>query len=291
MISLLFIFLGHTAYGITNTLWYNPRNAIGTLPLIMIRSFSCFLLFFTFYYLLDYFQIINSKHIQIDTIISTIQICIINYFGLFFFLQSLKHTRVSNTIGFSKIGLIFGISIGYFIYQEHISTAKIITCIFILIGISLIEKSIKTEKEPISKGLVYTFLSRFFWSSAFLFIPYINKLGILLFCSILEAVVFSMSVILYVFSNKETIQKITSKTKKEILLLILLGTIGTFCLNFAVSTTKSIIVFAFLGLIEPIVGLIVAKFYHNEKLNKLQLIGIIMGLFASILLALQFLEW
>jgi drug/metabolite transporter (DMT)-like permease len=287
MISLFLIFIGHTAYGITNTLWYNPRNTIGTLPLIMIRSLSCFILFITSHYLLDYLQFIESKNIQIDIIFSTIQICIINYFGLFFFLLSLKHTKVSNTIGFSKIGLIFGITIGFFVYNEHISVAKIITCLFIIIAISLIEKSIKTEKVTISKGLIYTFLSRFFWSSAFLFVPFINKLGILLFCSILEAVVFLMSIILYIFSNKETMQKITHKTKKEIILLILLGTIGTFCLNFAVSTTKSIIIFAFLGLIEPIVGLVVSKFYHNEKLNKLQLIGIIIGLLASVLLSLS----
>jgi multidrug transporter EmrE-like cation transporter len=169
MISLLFIFLGHTAYGITNTLWYNPRNTIGTLPLIIIRSFSCFLLFITSHYLMNYFQIIVSKPIQINTLISTIQICIFNYFGLYFFLQSLKHTRVSNSIGFSKIGLIFGISIGYYVYDEQIGPTKIITCLFILIGISLIEKSIKAKKEPISKGLIYTFLSRFFWSSAFLY--------------------------------------------------------------------------------------------------------------------------
>lgn len=287
MISLLFIFLGHTAYGITNTLWYNPRNTIGTLPLIMIRSFSCFLIFITSYYLLDYLQIIESKQIQIDTIISTIQICIINYFGLFFFLQSLKHTKVSNTIGFSKVGLIFGILIGYFVYHEQISYTKMITCLLILIGISLIEKSVKTEKEPLSKGLIYTFLSRLFWSSAFLFIPYINKLGILLFCSILEATVFSMSTILYIFSKKELVNKITTRIKKEIIFLILLGTIGTFCLNFAIITTKSIILFAFLGLIEPFVGLIVSKFYHKEKLNRLQLIGILIGLVASIILSIS----
>lgn len=287
MISLLYIFIGHTAYGITNTLWYNTRNAIGTLPLIMIRSLSCFVLFIGSHYLLNYFQIIPSKQLKTDELISTIQICIINYFGLYFFLLSLKHTKVSNTIGFSKVGLIFGILIGYFVYHEQISYIKMITCLLILIGISLIEKSVKTEKEPLSKGLIYTFLSRLFWSSAFLFIPYINKLGILLFCSILEATVFSMSTFLYIFSKKEPGNNITTRIKKEIIFLILLGTIGTFCLNFAIITTKSIILFAFLGLVEPFVGLIVSKFYHKEKLNRLQLIGILIGLFASIILSMS----
>ena len=286
MISLLFVIIGHFAYGITNTLWYNPRNTIGTLPLIMIRSFSCFVIFLLSHLTLTHYNVISTKAFNYQDIFSTIQICVVNYFGLFFYLQSLKHTQVSNAIGFSKIGLVLGIAIGYYFYNEPLSISKIALGMLILIGITLIEKSQKVGDNKLSRGLIYSILSRVFWATGFLFVPFINKLGVLLFCTILEAVVFSLSLLLYVFSKKEVIHVANNKIKQEILLLILLGTIGTFSLNFAIVTTKSIFVFAFLGLIEPIVGLITSKVYHKEKLNKFQFIGICLGLIASFILSL-----
>lgn len=69
------------------------------------------------------------------------------------------------------------------------------------------------------------------------------------------------------------------------LLLVLLGTIGTFCLNFAIVHTN-IIVFAFLGLIEPIIGLLISKIYHKEPINKLQFVGLSLGLVSSFLLTI-----
>ncbi|MEZ4786332.1 MAG: DMT family transporter [Flavobacterium haoranii] len=286
MISLLFVIIGHFAYGITNTLWYNPRNTIGTLPLIMIRSFSCFVIFLLSHLLLTHYNVIPIKAFNYQDVFSTIQICVVNYFGLFFYLQSLKHTQVSNAIGFSKIGLVLGIVVGYYFYNEPLSISKIALGMLILIGIALIEKSQKIKNEKLSRGLIYSILSRIFWATGFLFVPFINKLGVLLFCSILEAVVFIMSLLLYIFSKKEVIHVANNKIKQEILLLVLLGTIGTFSLNFAIVTTKSIFVFAFLGLIEPIVGLITSKVYHKERLNKFQFIGICLGLIASFILSL-----
>ena len=54
--------------------------------------------------------------------------------------------------------------------------------------------------EKISNGLIYTTLSRFFWSTAFLFVPFIEKLGAVLFCAVLEFTVFAMSVLLFIIS-------------------------------------------------------------------------------------------
>lgn len=285
MLSLFFIILGHSAYGITNTLWKNPRAELGTLPLIIFRSFCCFTIFLLSYFLLDYFEIIPKKSFDNSDLLKTIGICAVNYFGLFFYLKSLKHTQVSNSIGFSKMGLIIGVSIGYFVYHESVSLSKIIFCILLIISISVIEKATKTEKTKLSKGLIYTTLSRLFWSSAFLFVPFIEKLGALLFCTILEFTVCVMSILLFLFSNQKfRFKKPTAKTRKELFFLVLLGLIGTFSLNFAIVKTN-IIVFAFLGLIEPVVGLIISRIYHREKVNKLQLIGIGLGLFCAFMLS------
>ena len=180
--------------------------------------------------------------------------------------------------------LIIGILIGVFFYGESISMIKASACAAILLAVTLIEKSIKIEKTPISKGLIYSILSRLFWSTGLLFVPFIEKIGILLFCSILEAVVFSMSLILFLFQKDKGWKGMDAKTRNEIFFLIILGTTGTFCLNFAITKT-SIIVFAFMGLLEPIIGILVSIFYHREKINKLQFVGLALGLVSSFVLS------
>lgn len=288
MIALFFILLGHTSYGITNNLWKNPSRKIGILPLILIRSFSCCLIFFVSHLVLTKLNYLPKTNFENSDDLMAFGICAVNYFGLFFYLKSLQVTQVSSTIGFGKISLVIGLAIGYFVYHEKIGLEKIIVCIVLLVAVFFVEKSVKANSKKISKGLIYTVLSRIFWATSFLFIPFIHKLGVLLFCSILELAVFLMSIILYFYSiNNITSAKInlSKKTKYEILALIILGTIGTFCLNFAIANI-SIITFALLTLVEPVVGLIVSKIYHKEEINKLQFIGLSLGLIASFILVL-----
>ena len=114
MLSLFLIILGHMAYGVTNGLWKGPRDRVGTLPLILMRSFGCCMIFFISHLLFTYFQVLPAKEFSVQDILYTILICMVNYFGLFFYLKSLKHTDVSNVIGFGKMGLIIGILIGVF---------------------------------------------------------------------------------------------------------------------------------------------------------------------------------
>lgn len=128
------------------------------------------------------------------------------------------------------MGLIMGILIGFFFYIESISMIKASAYTAILLAVTLIEKSIKIEKTPISKGLIYSILSRLFWSTGLLFVPFIEKIGILLFCSILEAVVFSMSLILFLFQKDKGWKGMDVKTRNEIFFLIILGTTGLFAL-------------------------------------------------------------
>lgn len=37
MLSIFLIIIGHALYGVTNTLWKNPRDILGTLPLIIYQ--------------------------------------------------------------------------------------------------------------------------------------------------------------------------------------------------------------------------------------------------------------
>lgn len=285
MLAIFIIILGHISYGTTNVLWKNPRNEVGTLPLILIRSACCFLIFFSSYFVLTGLQIIPKTQFSWIDVMQTAGICAVNYFGLFFFLQSMKHTQVSNTIGFGKIGLIIGVAAGYFLYGEEISALKIFLCIVVLIGVSLIEVSARKKASFLSKGLLYTVLAKIFWSTAYLYVPFIEKLGPVLFCAVLEFTVFSLSFVLFFFDPaKLNLRNISSTTKKEIGLLIFLGTLGTFCLNFALAN-MSIILFAIIGLIEPILGLLISKLYHKERLAQYQKIGIGLGILSAFILS------
>lgn len=285
MLAIFITILGHISYGTTNVLWKNPRNEVGTLPLILIRSACCFLIFFSSYFVLTGLQIIPKTQFSWIDVMQTAGICAVNYFGLFFFLQSMKHTQVSNTIGFGKIGLIIGVAAGYFLYGEEISALKIFLCIVVLIGVSLIEFSARKKASFLSKGLLYTVLAKIFWSTAYFYVPFIEKLGPVLFCAVLEFTVFSLSFVLFFFDPaKLNLRKISSTTKKEIGLLIFLGTLGTFCLNFALAN-MSIILFAIIGLIEPILGLLISKLYHKEHLAQHQKIGIGLGILSAFILS------
>ncbi|UJF29664.1 DMT family transporter [Kaistella sp. 97-N-M2] len=285
MLAIFITILGHISYGTTNVLWKNPRNEVGTLPLILIRSACCFLIFFSSYFVLTGLQIIPKTQFSWIDVMQTAGICAVNYFGLFFFLQSMKHTQVSNTIGFGKIGLIIGVAAGYFLYGEEISALKIFLCIVVLIGVSLIEVSARKKASFLSKGLLYTVLAKIFWSTAYLYVPFIEKLGPVLFCAVLEFTVFSLSFVLFFFDPaKLNLRNISSTTKKEIGLLIFLGTLGTFCLNFALAN-MSIILFAIIGLIEPILGLLISKLYQKERLAQYQKIGIGLGILSAFILS------
>jgi len=94
-----------------------------------------------------------------------------------------------------------------------------------------------------------------------------------------------MSLLLFLWKpTKISHLTVSKRTKYEIGLLIILGTLGTFCLNFALANI-SIIMFAVIGLIEPVIGLSISKLYHREKLSPIQQFGIAAGVAAAFILS------
>ena len=63
MLSLFLIILGHMAYGVTNGLWKGPRDRVGTLPLILMRSFGCCVIFFYFSSVIYLFSGTSSERV------------------------------------------------------------------------------------------------------------------------------------------------------------------------------------------------------------------------------------
>ncbi len=287
MLSFLTIFIGHFAYGITNALWKSPREKVGTFPLIAFRSLGCLIIFSIIFLISQYFGLVKFLQIDFAKFLQVFGICIINSFGLIFYVQSLKYGNATKVIGFGKLNVIIWILISFLIFHEEISTKKIILGLLITVGIFLIDSDKKhIGKLKPSKALLFTILSRLFWSTAFLFIPYIKELGILFFCIILELAVFTVSFTFSIFQNEKLmLQNFKIKTIKEILMLIILGSVGTLTLNFAIAEL-SIFVFALLALMEPIIGLIFSSIYYKEKLQIRQLVGISLSLASSFVLSI-----
>ncbi len=284
MTALLITILGHLCYGTTNVMWKNPRNEMGTLPLIITRSFFSFLIFLFSFIALTNLGLLTAPKITFRDLLSTAGICAVNYFGLFFYLKSLKHAPVSSTIGFGKVSLIIGVLSAYFLYDEEISALKIVMCIIVLIGVTFIERAARIGSAVMSKGLMYSILCKLFWGTSYLFVPFIDKLGPILFCVVLEFIVCTLSCLLLLASrSKFPSHTVSRRTKFEIGILVVLGTGGTFCLNFALANI-SILLFATLALIEPILGLIISKIYHRERLTPLQYAGVWMGIAAAFVL-------
>lgn len=284
MTALLITILGHLCYGTTNVMWKNPRNEMGTLPLIITRSFFSFLIFLFSFIALTNLGLLTAPKITFRDLLSTAGICAVNYFGLFFYLKSLKHAPVSSTIGFGKVSLIIGVLSAYFLYDEEISALKILMCIIVLIGVTFIERAARIGSAVMSKGLMYSILCKLFWGTSYLFVPFIDKLGPILFCVVLEFIVCTLSCLLLLASrSKFPSHTVSRRTKFEIGILVVLGTGGTFCLNFALANI-SILLFATLALIEPILGLIISKIYHRERLTPLQYAGVWMGIAAAFVL-------
>lgn len=172
-----------------------------------------------------------------------------------------------------------------FVYNEALSTLKIVLSIAVLLAVWLIDSAERQKSTFLSKGLIFTVLSKIFWASAYFYVPFIQKLGPMLFCVVLELTVFTLSCLLYLSKpTKVDVKSITRRTKYEVGLLVLLGTAGTFCLNFALGTI-SIILFAIIGLIEPVIGLIISKLYHKETLTRMQQVGIAIGIMATFILS------
>lgn len=286
MLGFLIIFIGHFAYGIANALWKNPREAVGTFPLITMRSFGCILVFSTIFLISQFYGIVKFPSISFLKFVEIFGLCMVNSLGLVFYVMSLKYGNANKVIGFGKLNIVIWILISIFIFKEDISTKKIILGLVITLGIYLIDSQKSFQKIKPSKALWFTILSRLFWSTAFLFIPYIKEFGILFFCIILELAVFTVSFTISIFQkNKIEIRKSETKTFREIIFLILLGCIGTLSLNFAIAEI-SIFLFAILALLEPIVGLVFARIYYQESLEFRQVLGISLSLASSFILAL-----
>lgn len=280
--GLFWLVMSQISFGITNVLWKKPQEKTGTLSLIIARSF-CTLLIFGIISLsrgdlqkLDFFLL--SK---------IVFLCAINYFGLFFYLKSIKEKQVSEVLGLGKMGTIIGVLIGYFYYDEKISLPVFVAIVLSLLGPILIDGFLNRGKFKISKAFIFANLSVIFWSSDFFYKNSVQKVGPFLFSFILEVTVFSLSFILLKVNREELTISPLRNFKNEFSFLVILGFLGIYGSIHAVKDLP-VTLFAMLGLLYPLTTFLVSRIYLKEKLEASQWIGIILGIIGSLLISMGY---
>lgn len=120
-------------------------------------------------------------------------------------------------------------------------------------------------------------MSLSFWSTWPLFPIAFAKVGVLWFCLILECTVLSLTFLIVCFSigfsQIASYKSAILKNAKWIIPLAILGFGGVLFSNLAISS-QTISNYAILGLIQPLISLFFAAIFLNERLSRLQYVGV-----------------
>ncbi len=272
-------------FGVTNCLWKPPLATLPVSVLILVRTILTSFLFMLLILLNLYFKFdwLSSSYkplneIGLIDILITVSICSINYWGLFFYNKSLSYTRTGITIVISCVGVVVSILFSILLYGEEITLTQAVTMILFIVGLWFLENlNSSFLKLKLTKGVVYALLSLLFWATWPLYRIAFEKVGVLWFSLILECTVLTLTFLILCFSEDFTqlpsYKMAVWQNAKWIVPLGLLGFGGVLFTNLAISGQK-ISSYAIFGLIQPLISLFFAAIFLNERLTKLQYVGV-----------------
>lgn len=236
---------------------------------------------------LTHFGIESNGLAQIVEIGKAVALCAFSFFGLYFYVQSLKFEKVSLAVPISSISGIFGVLAGIIFLHEAVIINFIGALLLVLIGVNIVN-STPFGSYRLSKGVSYNLLAAFFWGISFaLFAIPIKSLGAISFAFILEITVFVCSLILLRIENLKWWFPIHNIFDRYILVLAILGFCGVLFYNLSliyIPVTEA----SLLGVLTTVVSIIIAALLYKERLTRKQYIGIT---FIIVALALININW
>jgi drug/metabolite transporter (DMT)-like permease len=284
-VGYLLISLSILSFGLGNCLWIYPLKKFNFSQVIVFRSllttvlFGCLLIMGS---LID-FDIEAKGSAQIVEIPKALALCAFSFFGLYFYVQSLKFEKVSLAVPISSISGIFGVLTGIIVLREAVTINFIGVLLLVLIGVIFVNPT-PFGSYKLSKGVRYNFLAAFFWGVSFaLFAIPIKSLGAISFAFILEITVFTCSLILLRIENLKWSFPIHKIFDKYILVLAILGFCGVLFYNLSllyIPATEA----SLLGVLTTMVSIIIASLLYKERLTVKQYLGIALILVALTLL-------
>lgn len=276
------------SFGISNCLWVIPFRQFTFLQVIVLRSFltSCFFAIILAVLSFTKILVVPIASFDIVDIAIAILISVFSFFGLYFFVQSLKFEKVSLAVPVSSISGVFGVLTGIVIFQELVSVKFFAACLFVLVGVNIVNvKSLSTFR--LSRGVWYNLVAAFFWGVSFALFQFpVKALGAIVFSFILELTVFICSLILLRLEKSTWTFPINKITDRYILALAILGFGGIVFYNLAL-TYIPVTQASFLGVLTPVVSIIAASFLYKEKLTVKQYLGITLIIISLMLVKLN----
>lgn len=263
---ILFILsLAYICYFINDSLIKFCAPKLDTLYLIRRRTY--FTVFFSFVWLVisGGWSIPPSPVIFIQ-VVALAAICSI---GLFFFVKANQHLSFPNVIVINLIGLVTQQFIAYGFLREELKSSFPISMLLIVIGVVTL-----ASKPAFKKGVLYAFLSTFFWSMgyALLSIP-LKATSVVWTTLIIETVI----LLLVLFGSKHLIQSeekniIPRKSNWLFPAMGLLTVCGSILFNYAYQHYLVSQVSLMYMLFYPL-SILVSRLYFREGLSLREWLG------------------
>ena len=276
MLGFLYILFSSAFYGFSNAYWKKAIQDAPFLQVIFVRGLYT-TSFFGLCYLADFQWSIFTPWLGIRPAFNLVQLamsvglCLFSFFGLYFFVRSLKSQAVSLVVPVSSINL-FGLLTAVLFLGESWGLSFSIATFCVVGGIFLIFQSDWhfSSKGALLKALVGSILASFFWGVSYALFKYpVAWLGVLPFSFLLELCV-TLCVGVFLFFQKQKWQQIP---QNPILILALCIILGSVFLNIAYKTA-TVTQIIFVSKSQLVLTLIFGQILYGEKIRPLKLLGI-----------------
>lgn len=284
----LLISLCIICFGISNCIWVYPLKKLSYLQVIILRSFITSLLFGGLLVLNIYTGVESIKittPILLAEILKAIALSGFSYFGLFFYVKSLREEKVGIAVPVSSMSSFFGVLTATLFLKENLTLPFYVSAIALAIGVFLIDgKTVRSTR--LTKGIRYNLIAAFFWGVSFaLFVFPVKAVGVVIFSLILELTVCLCSFILFRIDEGKWSFPIR-QIDNSIFLLAILGFGGVIFYNLSLLYLP-ISMISLLSMLTPIVSVVAASMLFNERLTPKQYIGIVVIFFGLVILNLR----
>ncbi len=282
MIGFIYITISVFSFGVSNCLWLYPLKQLKYLQVIILRSSLSALLFgslitinaFTGVSQTAFENYELSNDLSLISVTKAVTVSIFSYFGLFFYVKSLRQEKVSIAVPVSSISALFGVLFAVLVLGEEFKGHILLALLLFTAGVYFIDGSLRRSRK-LSQGVVYNLLAAIFWGTSFaMFIYPVREIGALRFSFILELTVCVASILLNRYLNREWFLSF-KRIDLSIAFLSALGFSGIVFYNLSLSYL-SVSLVSIMGILTAAISVVISAILLKERLKWVQYGGILL---------------
>ncbi|MDW8297146.1 MAG: EamA family transporter, partial [Raineya sp.] len=224
--ALFCILIVHFAFAIADSLWKVPLQEISAEKGIFIRN-----IFTTTFLGITTFVAQKNDNFSWQEVAWAVVASFVSYWGLYFFVKAQKYLPLSLIVRILVIGAVFQFVWSVLYYREPFDWRKAVLFGFSFLASLLLTLKPNVEKSVIQrKGIIFTLLAAFFWTSSGAFSKeFAHQLGAARFGFILELTILCTSgVLLLLQKNLHKVFIISSQSFGFLVLIAFFGAIGVY---------------------------------------------------------------